>query len=216
MIFQIIVDLISYEDASFIESMYLEKLRSGNVTGVSKGAAHRYVIPILSDPKTVTEGVNLVCVKSTARAVRSGSSIVLTPEVLTQPGFEYPIINKKRLGKKNSYFYASGSLGESAFENSITKFDVSKKVNTTWVGESTQYPGEPQLILNPNAKTEDDGVLISAVTDEKPDGNDFLLFLDAKTMEEVGRVLFQTHVPFSCHGHFIPKTKTLHRKSSNF
>ena len=145
-----VLDLISYENANFFNEMYLDKLRSGKATDFTHGSAHRYVLPILSDLKEVPENVNLVSVKSDAQAMRCGSSIIVTPEILTEVGFEYPVVNKRKTGKKNTFFYATGTMGDTPFRNSLTKFDTAKKVSSAWIGSETQFPGEPQLILNPN------------------------------------------------------------------
>jgi len=191
----------------------MDKLRSGSYCHHStstQGSAKRYVIPVIhSNVKEVPENVNLVAVKSEAQAVRNEGSIILTPEIMTASGFEYPILNRKRAGKKNAYFYAIGTLGQSEFRNCITKFDLRKSSSSSsrseacWIGTETQFPGEPQLILTPNGKAEDDGILISAVTDENPESKDFLLFLDARTMEEVGRAQFLADIPQAFHGLFL-------------
>ena len=182
--------------------MALDNLRCGKFDNVAHSTGHRYVIPIV-ELRDAPEDINLVAVKSDATAVRVGSSIVLTPEVVTESGFEYPVINKKYLGKKNSFFYASGTYGESVFKNSITKFDMRRKETLTWKGNENQFPGEPQVIPNPSGKNEDDAVLIAAVSDITPNSNDFIVFIDAKTMAELGRAQFRSSIPVSFHGLFI-------------
>jgi carotenoid cleavage dioxygenase-like enzyme len=52
------------------------------------------------------------------------------------------------------------------------------------------------FVPNPKSTAEDDGVLISCVTDTThPTSKDFILFLDAKTMKELGRAQFKEHIP---------------------
>jgi carotenoid cleavage dioxygenase-like enzyme len=182
--------------------MGLENLRCGKFENIAQSTGHRYVIPIveLSD---APEGVDLVAVKSEATAIRTGSSVILSPEIMTEAGFEYPVINKKFLGRKNSFFYASGTYGESVFKNSITKFDSKRKETCVWKGTEDQYPGEPQIIPNPTGTAEDDAVLIAAVSDVSPGCNDFIVFIDAKNMAELGRCQFKGTIPQSFHGLFI-------------
>jgi len=43
-------------------------------------------------------------------------------------------------------------------------------------------------------------VLITAVVDNREKTRDFLLFLDAKTMKELGRAYFTEEIPSAVHG----------------
>lgn len=190
--------------------MTLSKLRSGAPNESSKpcASAQRFVVPMLSaelELKDVPEKVNLVEVKSSAVAIRKGSKIVLTPEILTEPGLEFPMINQDLKGRKHVYFWAMGSTGSGYFENSICKVDTKRKNILLWRDGPTNFPGEPTFVPNPKSVEEDDGVIISAVTDVKKNANDFLIFLEAKTMKELGRAEFKSHIPLAIHGLFVKK-----------
>lgn len=65
------------------------------------------------------------------------------------------------------------------------------------------YPGEPQFVLKPGAKDEDDGILLSTVTDVRNDHHDFLLILNAKTLKEICRAYVDCHIPKVMHGMFL-------------
>lgn len=53
---------------------------------------------------------------------------------------------------------------------------------------------------------EDDGILVTTVTDVRPAERDFLLFLDARNMSEVARANFDVDIACGNHGfHHRPK-----------
>lgn len=201
---QIVLDLASYKNADSLKAMSLTKLRSGDYSQDSYAAAHRYVIPLITDLRDAPENVELVAIKSTASAIRQGSEIILTPEILTDRGFEMPVINQKFMGKKHSYFYASGVPGDSSFSNALCKCDTKKSSSSlVWRESDSYYPGEPVFIPNPTGVSEDDGVIITGVTDSRTDSSDFLLFLDARNFQELGRVKFRQNIPTALHGIFL-------------
>jgi len=199
---QIIIDLNAYANADVIQSMDLNKLRNGDFSNESLASCHRFVIPLVQT-KDVPENIDLVAVKSEASAVRMGNSILLTPEVFTKEGFELPSCNKKFAGKKYSYFYAAGTFSKTDFSNSICKVDTKSKQTSFWKDSSYSFPGEPIFVPNPNGVAEDDGVLISAVTDTRDEASDFVVILDAKSMKELGRAKFKSHIPQALHGLFL-------------
>jgi len=71
--------------------------------------------------------------------------------------------------------------------------------------EEYEYLGEPMFVPNPNGRSDDDGVIISAVSVAKQEAKCYLVFLDAKTMEELARAEFQSFIPMAAHGIFLPK-----------
>lgn len=166
-----------------------------------------YVIPLL-DLEEVEEGANCItALKSGATAVKKGKQLVLTPEVITERGLELPTINRKFLSKKTSFYYATGSASKGYFENAVCKVHASKKETILWRESEHYCLGEPLFVHNPNATSEDDGVLITAVVDNRENTKDFLLFLDAKTMKELGRAYFKEEIPAAVHGIWLSDEK---------
>ncbi|CAG7716213.1 unnamed protein product [Allacma fusca] len=203
---QVVVDLASYRNPDSLKDMNLTKVRNGDLSQDSQASAHRYVIPVITELKDAPENVDLVAIKSTASAVRQGNEIILTPEALTLKGFEMPVINNKFVGKKHKYFYAAGNM-DSSLSHTICKCDTKKTSSSlVWRESDYYFPGEPVFIPNPNATAEDDGVIVCGVTDSRHDSSDFLLFLDAKTFKELGRVKFRQHIPLAFHGIFLPQS----------
>jgi beta,beta-carotene 9',10'-dioxygenase len=63
------------------------------------------------------------------------------------------------------------------------------------------FPGEPVFVASPDAREEDDGVLLSVVLDGHT-GRSFLLVLDAHSLDELARAEVPHHIPFGFHGQF--------------
>jgi len=70
---------------------------------------------------------------------------------------------------------------------------------------------EPVFVASPDAKSEDDGVLLVVMFDTK-NVNSYLAVIDAKTMKEIGRAIVPKTVPLGFHGNFFGND----RKSSTF
>lgn len=82
--------------------------------------------------------------------------------------------------------------------------DVDTGDTWVWRGTETQYSAEPTFVPRPDAIDEDDGVLLVSTADVADGAPDFLLVLDAKTMQELGRANIEGPLPCSVHGVFIP------------
>ena len=86
---------------------------------------------------------------------------------------------------------------------------MTTKTAQLWRPEaSTAYPGEAVFVPRPEAKDEDDGVLLSVVleVDLESCRPHFLVALDARTMKEIARANFnhrELQIPPSIHGIFI-------------
>nr|XP_053636369.1 carotenoid-cleaving dioxygenase, mitochondrial-like [Cherax quadricarinatus] len=85
----------------------------------------------------------------------------------------------------------------------VCKMDVETGRSWAWRGNEHQYLSEPSFIPLPDAIEEDDGVILCSVADIRKDFPDFLLLVDARTMEEIGRAEVDARVPSSLHGIFL-------------
>ncbi|XP_030369996.1 carotenoid isomerooxygenase [Scaptodrosophila lebanonensis] len=157
------------------------------------------------------ECVNLVTLENTeAQAFKSTTGdILLRPEMLCDWGCETPRIYYERyMGKKYRYFYAISSDVAADNPGTLIKVDVLTKTSKTWC-EPNVYPSEPIFVPSPNAKSEDDGVLLAAmVVGGLNDRYVGLIVICARTMMELGRCDFHTNgpVPKCLHGWFAPQT----------
>ncbi|EGO04183.1 hypothetical protein SERLA73DRAFT_173618 [Serpula lacrymans var. lacrymans S7.3] len=117
---------------------------------------------------------------------------------------DLPSINPRFIAKPSRYVYGASDRGNSTFFDGLVKYDMQSKNPTYWHVQG-QNPGEPVFIANPVGVDEDDGVLLSVVLDGHKTKS-YLLVLDARTMEEVGRASMETVVGFGFHGTHFPQT----------
>ena len=107
-------------------------------------------------------------------------------------------------GKKHRYAYAANFIInpnnnlESLHAKGLIKYDLEKRSSLLW-NEAGSYPGEPVFIPSPHASSEDDGIIVTIVLDEK---SPYLLILDAKNFSELGRAQIDAPVEIGLHGQF--------------
>jgi beta,beta-carotene 9',10'-dioxygenase len=166
----IVADLQTYPDASVVESLYMDKLRSG--AGLPEAEIRRFRI----DPG-------------------AGS---VSHELLVDTSFELGQINYGRCNERPyRYAWGAGTTAE-PFIDAIIRADVETGEHSRW-REPGMYPGEPIFVANPNGSAEDDGVLLSVVLDSGAETS-FLLVLDAHDLSEMARATVPHHIPFGFHG----------------
>ncbi|KAJ9168279.1 hypothetical protein P3X46_019825 [Hevea brasiliensis] len=117
-------------------------------------------------------------------------------------GMDMCSINPKYLGKKYRYAYACGAQRPCNFPNTLTKIDLVKKKAKNWHDEGA-VPSEPFFVARPGATEEDDGVVISMISEKNGDG--YALLLDGSTFEEIARAKFPYGLPYGLHGCWVPK-----------
>ncbi|XP_060016377.1 carotenoid-cleaving dioxygenase, mitochondrial isoform X2 [Lagenorhynchus albirostris] len=126
----------------------------------------------------------------------------LYPEDLEEEGgVEFPQINYGQFsGKKYQFFYGCGF--RHLVGDSLIKVDVVNKTLTVW-REDGFYPSEPVFVPVPGANEEDGGVILSVVITPNQNERNFLLVLDAKNFEELGRAEVPVQMPYGFHGTFV-------------
>ncbi|KAK0644688.1 carotenoid oxygenase [Cercophora newfieldiana] len=112
---------------------------------------------------------------------------------------ELPTINPRFATKRHRYVYSIAHLGRSTSADSIVKTDVETREALFWNIPPGHNPGEAIFVENPEGTEEDDGVLLSVVLDGK-NKSSYLVCLDAKTMEELGRADMGFAVGLGFHG----------------
>jgi carotenoid cleavage dioxygenase len=121
---------------------------------------------------------------------------------------EFPRINDTLLGKRNRYFYAtawSADLNDNE-PCGIVKRDVLTGTVQVRKYPAAEVPGEPVFVARNGATAEDDGWLITYVTDRTRDRRD-LVVLDARSPADappVAVVHLPVRVPTAFHGSWIP------------
>ncbi|XP_042515352.1 carotenoid cleavage dioxygenase 8 homolog B, chloroplastic-like [Macadamia integrifolia] len=171
-------------DTSILDKLRLNNLRSWSHQDVLPHArVGRFIIPLDGSPTGKLESA-------------------LDPDKHGR-GMDMCSINPSFLGKKYSYAYACGARRPCNFPNTLTKIDLSEKTTQNWHEEGA-VPSEPFFVARPGATAEDDGVVISMVSDKN--GGGYAVLLDGSTFEEIARAEFPYGLPYGLHGCWVPKT----------
>ncbi|GMY17579.1 carotenoid cleavage dioxygenase 8 homolog B, chloroplastic [Fagus crenata] len=117
-------------------------------------------------------------------------------------GMDMCSINPNYLGKNYRYAYACGAHRPCNFPNTLTKLDLVGKKAKNWFEEGA-VPSEPFFVPRPGAREEDDGVVISMISQKNGDG--YALLLDGSTFKEIARAKFPYGLPYGLHGCWVPK-----------
>jgi beta,beta-carotene 9',10'-dioxygenase len=171
---KVIADICAFDDASIVTELYLGPLRSG-----ASVTAHPHLERFELD----------IATGEVARERLTGASIDL-------PRINYARNNERRY----RYTWGAGLDGGSGWFDEIVMVDVEQQSATRW-SEPGSYPGEPVFVPAPEARAENEGVLLSVVFNARR-GTSFLLVLDAQTLGEVARAEVPHHIPFGFHGQF--------------
>ncbi|KAF6164493.1 hypothetical protein GIB67_025319 [Kingdonia uniflora] len=117
-------------------------------------------------------------------------------------GMDMCSINRAYLGKKYRYAYACGAERPCNFPNTLTKVDLFRGTAKNWYDQGA-VPSEPFFVARPGATDEDDGVVISMISDKNGEG--YALVLDGSSFEEIARAKFPYGLPYGLHGCWVPK-----------
>jgi beta,beta-carotene 9',10'-dioxygenase len=174
----LVVDIAAYRDDAIIDKLLLDQLKGPDGGRMPRQELRRYRLP------------------------RGGSSAeyeVLSDETIDLPRIHYA----QRNGHDYRFVYGLGTRKDRPddFINQVVKVDVRERRARVWF-EDGCYPGEPVFVPAPDAKGEDDGVVLSVVLDANR-STSFLLILAAGSFEETARAEVPHHIPFGFHGQFV-------------
>ncbi|MGE2735385.1 carotenoid oxygenase family protein [Mycolicibacterium vaccae] len=119
---------------------------------------------------------------------------------------EFPGINVGRMATPNRYFYMSAGLDENLYPNAIGKIDKQTGEEALYRFPDGFLPHESVFAPRPGATDEDDGWLLTPVTDGFNNVANLSVF-DAKDLG-AGPVYVGTlrhHLPLTFHGHYTPR-----------
>ena len=162
---EIVIDMSTYPDPSVIESLYLDQLRSGG--GIPRGEVRR------------------VRIRPAEQAIEW--------ERMLEDDLELGRINYGRCNERPYRYVWGAGVGESGWLERIVRGDLEQRSSSSWAGPGC-YPGEPVFVARPDAREEDDGVLLSVVLDASTERS-FLLILDASDLGEIARAEAPHHIP---------------------
>jgi torulene dioxygenase len=117
---------------------------------------------------------------------------------------ELPVINPSRAGQEYRYVYGTCNRGIGFWMDALVKTDVETRNALIWSGPIGHTPGEPIFVPRPGGTEEDDGVILSIVLDGTAQTS-YLLCLDARTFEELGRAETGFPIPLGLHGVHVPR-----------
>jgi carotenoid cleavage dioxygenase-like enzyme len=173
----VVADVIGYDDAAIVAALSLDRLRDPDAR-FPAGQFRRYR---LSPPRGGRSA-------GTAREVaRDAASLEL-------PRIHYARHN----ARPYRYCYAGAAPHPGGFLSALAKLDVEGGARLGWSAPRC-YAGEPVFVPAPDARAEDDGVVLSVVLDGAA-GRSFLLVLDARSFEEVARAEAPHAIPAGFHG----------------
>ncbi len=169
---EVVVDLCAYPDAGIVEDFYLERLREGKP--MTPAALTRFRL-----------------------GLDSGQ---LASQTLCDRDLELPRINYGACNERPYRYVWGTGTGARGWLEEIVKADTEEGTTISW-SEAGCYAGEPVFVAAPGAASEDAGVLLSVVLDERLQRS-FLLVLDAVHLNELARAEVPHHIPFGFHGQF--------------
>ncbi|XP_076867979.1 carotenoid-cleaving dioxygenase, mitochondrial isoform X3 [Brachyhypopomus gauderio] len=213
----LIVDMCCSDDGQAINNYSIQNLRKSGedldkvYNSMSSNFPRRFVLPLNITSKT-PQGQNLnTRSNSSATAVCLNKHEVFCTfedlhgdDLLDYGGMEFPQIHYDRCNTRPyRYFYGCGF--RHLVGDSLIKMDLEGKKLKVWC-QPGYYPSEPIFVPSPNAEEEDDGIILSVVLTPTQDKSTFLLVLDAKNFEELGRAEVPVNIPYGFHGIFNSST----------
>lgn len=190
----IIADLCTYGNLDVLKRFYLENLMSDSPGALpysdpsndsARAQLRRFQLPqVPSTPNPRDKPLRAVPVFTEAK----GSA----PEL--------PSLNNGVRTRKHRYVYGVTDTGKSTFFDGVIKYDLETLTTQQW-SVFGQSAGEPIFVADPDAPAgeEDAGILLTVVLDGTQ-GKSYLLVLDAKNLQELGRAKVDGVVGFGFHG----------------
>jgi carotenoid cleavage dioxygenase len=126
----------------------------------------------------------------------------VTQEMLDEVPGEFPRINENLLGRKTQYACAAKMAKDSLpLFDSIIKYNLISGKSQTHKFQQRRYGGEAVFGPRFGATREDDGWLITFVSDQNLETSE-LVVINAQdvTSEAIGRVIIPQRVPYGFHG----------------
>ncbi|XP_020501854.2 carotenoid-cleaving dioxygenase, mitochondrial [Labrus bergylta] len=209
----LMLDMCCADDGKAINNYLIQNLRkSGDAldevynTGC-RAFPRRFVLPLNVTQETpVDQNLNTqpsskaTCVKINKDKVFCQPEDLHGDDLQEYGGLEFPQINYAKYNTKPyRYFYGCGF--RHLVGDSLLKMDLNDKTFKVWYQKGF-YPSEPVFVPAPDAVEEDDGVIMSVVLTPSQDKGSFLLVLDAKTFEELGRANVPVNMAYGFHGTF--------------
>jgi beta-carotene 15,15'-monooxygenase len=192
----------------------LKNLRKGSLVSVQSkdefAYGSRMIIPVNNEIiNNAKIGDDLLKDKEFANgctAVLKEKGIIwLEHKILSDIAFEFPRYNLNYNLKPYNYIYGSILLGMPETLDGLVKVNVETGKTISWIRDhKKQIATEPIFVPHPEAKDEDDGLILAPVITFEDNDFPFVVILDAKTFTEVARCKIDHPLPLSFHAQFYP------------
>ncbi|MFG2846494.1 carotenoid oxygenase family protein [Kitasatospora sp. NPDC048296] len=127
-------------------------------------------------------------------------------QIIDDLAVEFPTLNEEYLGTENRYQYAVSFPDERGYGGyGVVKYDRTTGARRIRQVGDARMPGEAVFVPAAGATREDDGYLLTVVSDLKQDAS-HLLVLDASGLDQVATVHLPHRVSAGLHGSWIPDT----------
>ncbi|KAK8772438.1 hypothetical protein V5799_024319 [Amblyomma americanum] len=179
---ELVVDLICYDDESFIRDF---DLTGKNPVSGKSGYLRRFVLPLYLAPN---------------------ERVSVKPQCLAKNELcgELPRINQNRNGKAYQFVYCLSNVKGEAHRPCISKLDVSTGNWLRWERKGW-FPSEHVFVPRSGAVDEDDGVVLSSLLREDDDKKLALVVIDARTFQQLAVAEFDcpSSMQADFHGWFL-------------
>ena len=174
----LLIDVITYDDAGIIDQLYLSRLRAGETVNAT-GRLTRCIVP-LDDAEPV-------------------EMVPLADEMIELPRIDYD----RCAGRPYRFVWGAGRtpgrrLPRQHRAHRCREPRGAHVARRRLLSRASRYSSPSRAPVE-----EGEGVLLSVVLDARR-GSSFLLVLDAHSLAEIARAECPHHIPFSFHGNFFP------------
>lgn len=202
---EVFCDVVDFPTMDILEKQYYDVLMNTN------GQAQKWHADKVKTKNSISSLVRWEFRVPLPTEKHSGASnsakTAVEPEVVfTIPSphtGELPTINPSFHTRPYRYLYSLPQNGKSTFVDTIVKTDTVTREILQWNNAAGHTPSEAIFVPRPGSEDEDDGVLLSVVLDGHSEKS-YLLCLNAKSMEELGKADMDFAVGFGFHGIHSP------------
>ncbi|GAA2808468.1 carotenoid oxygenase family protein [Kitasatospora paracochleata] len=128
-------------------------------------------------------------------------------QIVDDLAVEFPTLNEAYLGAENRYHYAISFPDDKGFGGyGVVKYDRTTGARRIHQAGDARLPSEAVFVAADGAGREDDGYLLTVVSDLKQDASQ-LLVLDASGLDTIATVHLPRRVTAGIHGSWIPDTE---------
>lgn len=196
-------EYVGYNNCDVIHSFYYDVMLN------RKGATREFWLDKLGYNTCQSSLIRYRFRMPSEQQLQRGDQLPTAEKVICIPSphvGDLPTINDVYSTRPHRYVYSASLRGLSTLTDSLCKTDTSTSEALIWAPVRGHTPGEPIFVPRPEAEAEDDGVILSVVLDGT-NQRSYLVCLDARDMEEMGRAECSFAIGLGFHGTHGPVVK---------